>query len=223
MPERRKAISGIIEISPPLGPDLAVFPGDTAFRRKVDLDFKTGGNLLLSSITTSLHIGAHADAPNHYHPDGVGIDQREIDRYIGECQVMTVKLPRGERVTPADLPGPVMARRILFRTGSFSNPSRWTDDFNALSPELVSYLATHDVVLVGIDTPSIDPAGDKKLLTHQIVYQKNMAVLEGLVLNDAPDGLYSLIALPLRIQGGDASPVRAILLTPEAREALWKR
>ena len=66
--------------------------------------------------------------------------------------------------------------------------------------------------LVGIDTPSIDPERDKDLLSHQAVFQNDMAVLEGIVLDSVPDGVYTLIALPLKLRGADASPVRAVLV-----------
>ena len=68
------------------------------------------------------------------------------------------------------------------------------------------------IKIFGIDTPLIDPADAKDLLTHQSVYKHNLAILEGLVLSDVPDGVYHLIALPLRIKDADAAPVRAILL-----------
>jgi arylformamidase len=68
------------------------------------------------------------------------------------------------------------------------------------------------VKLVGIDTPSIDLAEDKVLESHQAVFSHDMAILEGIVLGHVSEGIYQLIALPLKIEGADATPVRAILL-----------
>ena len=107
----------------------------------------------------------------------------------------------------------IKAPRVLFRTDSFSKPDQWNDDFNSLSPELIDWLSSLGVRLVGIDTPSVDPSDSKDLPSHQALYRNDMAVLEGILLSEVPDGLYNLIALPLRIKGADASPVRAILLT----------
>jgi len=204
----------IYDISPILSEKTAVFPEDVPFSRKPTLDFASGsGNLVLSSIETTVHLGAHTDAPNHYDPNGVSIDERPLAYYFGPCQVISVRLPRGERIRTKDLGDrAITASRVLFKTGSFPNPDRWNNDFNSLSAELVDRLASQQVVLVGIDTPSIDPADDKLLESHKAVARNDLAILEGVVLTDVPDGFYTLVALPLRLLGADASPVRAILI-----------
>lgn len=200
------------DISPGVGEGAAVFPGDTPFRRKVLLAFEQGQPLELSTIETTLHIGAHADAPSHYRAGGKSIDERDLNLYRGTCQVISVRAEKGERLRPEHLAGrPIQAPRVLFHTGSFPDPNRWSDDFNSLSPELVHYLADRKVVLVGIDTPSVDPAPSKRLESHQAIYARDLAILEGLVLAHVPDGVYTLTALPLRLKGADASPVRAVL------------
>lgn len=209
MPSRTQ----IIDISPEISERTAVFPGDTPFSRKVALDFKTGQNFLLSSIHSTVHLGAHTDAPNHYHPQGAAMHERALDFYYGPCQVISVQLKRGERIPASVLDHtPVQAPRVLFRTDSFPDPCVWNSDFNSLSPELVETLAKAGVILVGIDTPSIDPAEDSVLHSHQAVFKNNLAVLEGIVLTDVKEGLYTLIALPLKIRDADASPVRAVLV-----------
>lgn len=207
----------IIDISPSIGVKTAVFPGDTPFTRNVELDFAKGDHLVLSNIKLSAHLGAHTDAPNHYHKDGAGIHRADLHLYMGLCQVISVSLPRGERVLPDHIKNvSILSKRVLFKTGSFPNPYSWNDDFNSLSPELADYLAKKGVTLLGIDTPSIDPCDSKGLETHNAVFRNKMAVLEGIVLDQAADGLFTLIALPLKIVDGDASPVRAILLKPNA-------
>ena len=203
----------IFDISPEISENIAVFPGDTPYRRKVVLDFSKGDNLVLSAIETTVHAGAHTDAPNHYHGKGRGIETRDLSYYMGECQVVSVKIPRGDRIQPKDLAHVnIKAKRVLFKTGSFPNPNQWNGDFNSLSPQVVELLAEKGVVLVGIDTPSVDPAQDRVLESHQAIYKKDLAILEGVVLDQVPDGLYTLIALPLKIKGADASPVRAVLV-----------
>ena len=102
---------------------------------------------------------------------------------------------------------------MLFRTGTFPDPRRWNDDFASLSPSLVEILRERGVVLIGIDTPSVDPFESKALEAHQSFARNDMAILEGLVLDGVAEGEYELIALPLRIRGADASPVRAVLRT----------
>ncbi|MGZ3662708.1 MAG: cyclase family protein, partial [Bdellovibrionota bacterium] len=170
-------------------------------------------HLALSSITTTVHLGAHADSSSHYHAKGKGVDQRPLERYLGPCQVMEVNLPRGDRILPRHI-GAVKAPRVLFKTGSFPDPNKWNGDFNSLSPELIEHLADQDVITVGIDTPSVDPADSKALESHQALFRRDVAVLEGIILNRVESGLYTLIALPLPLKDADASPVRAILLEP---------
>lgn len=201
----------IWDISPLVTKDLAVFPGDVAFRRDVSMSFPKD-HLALSSVTTTLHLGAHADSSGHYHAQGKGIEARPLERYLGPCQVIDVKLARGERILPAHLNEAIRAPRVLFKTLSFPDPNFWNDDFNSLSPELIDHLADRGVVLVGLDTPSVDPAASRALESHQALFRRDLAVLEGLILDQVSPGLYSLIALPLRLKDADASPVRAILL-----------
>ncbi len=206
----------IIDISPTISARIAVWPGDVAFSRNVALDFKQGNNLVLSSITTTVHLGAHADAPNHYHPDGCGIGERDLAPYLGPCQVIAATPSQGVRLMPADLgQTSITAERVLLRTGSFPNPEHWNTDFAALSPELVCWLNERGVRLVGIDTPSVDPFDDVVLHAHREIYARDMCILEGLVLNQVAPGTYWLVAPPLKLEGVDASPVRALLLTAD--------
>ena len=78
-------------------------------------------------------------------------------------------------------------------------------------PELIDFLHEQGVVLIGVDTPSVDLFESKDLEAHQAFLRNDMAILEGLVLGHVPAGLYELIALPLRLEGFEASPVRAVL------------
>lgn len=206
----------IIDITPVISSQTAVFPGDQQFARHVQMSFQRGHHLELSSIQSTLHIGAHADSPLHYHPAGLPIEQRSLQPYMGLCQVITVTQVSSEngRILWKDIQVPIEAPRILFRTLSFPNPECWQDSFFSLSPELIQNLVNKNVVLVGIDTPSIDPSDSKDLPSHQAVYRSDLSVLEGLLLEHVQDGLYDLIALPLPLKGADASPVRAVLLPP---------
>lgn len=192
---------------------MAVFPGDTEFRQEFLLDLRRGDNLTLSKMTTTVHLGAHADAPNHYVAGGASMEARSLKPYLGSVQVIEVGLPRGARIRIKDLVGQkILAPRILFKTSSFPNPDVWNGDFVALSAELIEHLAEQKVILVGIDTPSVDPADDRDLETHHAIAKHDLSILEGLVLKDVAPGIYQLIALPLKIEGSEATPVRAVLL-----------
>lgn len=199
------------DISPTISPRIGVWPGDVGFRRDVAMSFAGGDHLELSSVNTTLHVGAHADAPIHYRADGCDMASRSLHYYIGPCQVMRVEPERGGRIYPHHLKE-IKASRILFHTGSFPNPEAWNADFSSLSPELVHYLSEKGVILVGIDTPSVDPQDSKALESHNAIADKDMAVLEGIVLDEVPEDVYTLVAPPLKLEAADASPVRAVLL-----------
>lgn len=201
----------IYDISPLISESIAVFPGDTPFKRNVLMSQDQGSHLDLSSIQTTLHVGAHADAVNHYGKNEPGIELKDLRTYMGGCQVIEVTTAFNQRISLYDFDvKAVVSSRILFKTNSF-NPNQWRDDFVSLSPEVIEALAERGVILVGIDTPSIDPATSKNLESHKAILAANMSVLEGLVLDEVKEGVYQLIALPLRIKDADASPVRAIL------------
>jgi arylformamidase len=203
----------IYDISPPITDQLAVWPGDTPPRRQILCDMHRGDNITLSTLTTTVHLGAHADAPSHYGRDAQTIDQRNLELYVGPCQVMHIAAPRHRQIIPAMLRGEIKAERILIATGTYPDPTHFNEDFAALSPELVERLHRRGVRLVGIDTPSVDLFESKELPVHQMFLRLDMAILEGLVLRDVPEGTYELIALPLKLIGFDASPVRAVLRT----------
>jgi arylformamidase len=206
------------DISPLLSPRLAVWPGDTPLSRQVLLEFgepysagsPVVSNFTLSSLDATVHLGAHADAPSHYGR-GPAIHERSLDYYLGPCQVLHVAVPPGTRITPAMLPAVVTAPRLLLGTNTYPDPEHFNRDFAALSVELIEHLHALGVMLVGIDTPSVDLFDSKDLPAHQAFLRHDMAILEGLVLKEVPDGEYELIALPLKLEGFDASPVRAVL------------
>ena len=203
----------IYDITPTVSESLAVWPGDTPPSREVLLDMNRGANLTLSTLRATVHLGAHVDAPSHYSADAPSIESRSLDYYLGPCQVIRVSVEAGTRISLGDLDVVVRAERLLLATGTFPDPNRFNQDFAAFSPELIADLHDCGVTLVGIDTPSVDLFDSKDLPSHNACYGRDMAILEGVVLNDVPEGLYELVALPLKLAGFDASPVRAILRT----------
>lgn len=203
----------IIDISPEISPQLAVWPGDTPFSHSFLMSFTKGDHLDLSTLNSTVHLGAHTDAPSHYRAGGETMEQRSLNFYFGPCQIMDVTTKQGERILPGDLVGEVHKERILFRTKSFPDPNNFNENFTSLSPELVKFLSGRGVCLVGIDTPSVDSFSSKALESHNAIFDANMAILEGVILNHVETGVYTLCAFPLKIKGSDASPVRAVLLS----------
>jgi arylformamidase len=203
----------IYDISPPISERLAVWPGDTPPMREVLLDMKRGDNITLSTLRATVHLGAHVDAPSHYGKDAPAIHERSLDYFVGPCQVIRVQAARHERISASKLFAHIAVERVLIATGTYPDPGSFNEDFAALTPKLVELLHGQGVKLIGIDTPSVDLFESKDLPTHQMFLKHDMAILEGLVLRDVPEGVYELIALPLKLVGFDASPVRAVLRT----------
>lgn len=203
--------SKIIDISPTLDEDTAVWPGDQQMSRKIVARLEDGSSVYLSGLSTTVHIGAHADAPSHYHQGAPDIDAVALDAYVGECLVMTVK--SGPLVTLDDIASALLhkPKRLLLKTKSCPDRKTFRTDFTAISPAVIDALGAAGCVLVGIDTPSVDPFASKTLDAHQALWRWKMRNLEGLVLDHVADGKYELIALPLKLANFDASPVRAIL------------
>lgn len=203
----------LYDITPPITPNLAVWPGDTPPSRELLLDINRGDNITLSTLRATVHLGAHADGPNHYGKAAPAIHERSLEYYLGPCQVIRVSVPLAARIMPDQVKEQITAPRVLFATGTCPDPTNWNEDFAALSPELIDMLSAKGVITVGIDTPSVDLFSSKDLPSHHAILSHDMAILEGLVLTDVPDGRYELIALPLPLVTFDASPVRAILRT----------
>lgn len=200
------------DISPPVAADSPLFPGDTGYSQQWTAEIGPGCPVNISAITMSPHIGAHADAPLHYGPGAPTIGEVDLTPFLGPCRVVHA-IGCGALVTPAHLRafvGPGTPPRVLVRTCPTA-PTVWSPEFAAFAPETIAWLASLGVLLVGIDSQSVDPADSKTLDSHQQLLKHNLRVLENLVLDDVPAGDYELIALPLKLTMADASPVRAVL------------
>jgi len=200
------------DISPAIAPDSPLFPGDTAYSQQWTATIAPGCPVNLSAITMSPHIGAHADAPLHYGAGAATIGQVDLAPYLGPCRVIHA-IGCGPLVRPEHLAHALtqdMPPRVLVRT-CVKAPTAWSPEFSAFAPETIATLAALGVLLVGIDSQSVDPADSKTLDSHRNLLRLNLRVLENLVLDDVPAGDYELIALPLKLTLADASPVRAVL------------
>ena len=203
----------IYDISQTLRPGIPVWPGDTAYAHSSTWQIGPDCPVNVSRLTLSSHTGTHADAPLHYGPDGTDSARSDLTPYIGTASVTDMS----DRVTDILTLDMVQERiktiapRMLFKLFDTFPHDRWIDAFPAVAPDVIDYLAKHGCKLIGTDTPSLDPQASKTMQAHKAVERAGMAILEGLVLDHVPDGIYSLTALPLKIANADASPVRAVL------------
>jgi arylformamidase len=209
----------IHDLSPRIEPGFPVWPGDTAFASRLTWSLAEGASVNLSALTTTPHLGSHADAPFHSEPDGASIADLPLAPFLGPCRVVAV--PPEPLIEPRHLVGLDTGEldladppRLLLKTGSvppLAAGAPFPERFSAISPALARLLAARGVLLVGLDTPSVDPFDSKTLDAHHALAAGGVAILEGLDLSQVPPGLYELIALPLNLAGLDASPVRAVL------------
>lgn len=199
------------DISPTVSPASPIFPGDEPYSLRWTAQLSPDCPVNLSVITMSPHVGAHADAPLHYANGVATAAEVDLDAYLGPCRVIhaigcgpLIRIEHLQHVA-ADLP-----ERVLVRCCQ-KHDEVWNPDFTAYAPETVEWLAARGVRLIGLDTPSVDPATSTTLDSHQQLLRLNLRVLENLVLDEVPEGDYELIALPLKLAGACASPVRAVL------------
>jgi len=199
---------GWIDVSRPLSSETPVWPGDRSF----ELDQIREVGSVLSSFSTTCHIGTHVDAPLHLDEASHGVEDLTLGRFIGPADVVRVPVVVGG-VTRRDLPDDwsPSASRVLFRSDSHPIGSAIDEGFAGLSAELVHWLADCSVELVGIDTPSVDVFSSKELPAHHALLDRGMTWIEGLWLGDIEPGPYLMVALPILLKGAEAAPVRAIL------------
>ena len=203
----------IIDITRTINPAIAVWPGDTPFSLQQQMAIRDGHSVNLTTLRISAHTGTHADAPYHFEDSGPTLAALDLSIYWGEAQVVTVQKPSGP-LTPMDFAHADLsrARRLLVRSAaSDGDPTIFPSAIVHPTAELADFLAAQGIILYGADAPSMDAIDSKTLPGHHAMYRNGIAILENLNLRHAPDGVYELVALPLKIEGGDGSPVRAAL------------
>ncbi len=200
------------DISPPVDTQSPVFPGDTPYAQQWAATLTEDCPVNVSAITLSPHVGAHADAPLHYDPQGAAVGALDLKPFLGYCRVIHA-LDATPLITIAHLRHALtdLPPRILVRTYRQFPLTQFDTQLTGFDPGCVQLLADLGVQLIGTDSASIDPAVSKQLPSHQAIRQRGLRVLENLLLDDVPEGDYELIALPLKLVSADASPVRAVL------------
>ncbi|MBB5706128.1 arylformamidase [Sphingopyxis panaciterrulae] len=205
-------MSRMWDISQPLHAAVPVWPGEPPFALHRHAVIGEGCPVNVGAMVTPLHAGTHGDAPLHYANDGASSAECDLEPYIGPCVLLDVRHARGRvEVDDIDWDAVAGAERVLLRTYENFPHESWDSDFTAIASEVIARLGATGVRLIGTDAASLDPEQSKTLDAHHAVKAADMRILEGLVLDDVPPGRYELVALPLRIVGADASPVRAIL------------
>jgi arylformamidase len=172
-----------------------------------------GASVNLSALEMSPHVGTHADAPLHVRDGQPASDSLALDAFVGPAIV--IGLEEGDRPVDVDALSTRLPRRVerlLLRTGRTIAAGAFPEAWPALTPASVRWLAARGLRLLGVDAPSVDERQSRSLETHHALFDAGASILENLDLRAVPDGRYELIALPLRVGGLDAAPVRAVLV-----------
>lgn len=201
----------LYDISPLISSSSPVWPGDTPFSCHNVMEISQGASCNVGTFQTTVHIGAHADGPYHFLPEGKRIGEVSLSHYLGRCRVVE---HLGKSALTADVLSSFSldgVERLLVRTRAEQRTNPYEEGFSFLDPAGASLLAQKGLLLFGIDTPSVDAFDSKTLDSHKNLLRGGVAILEGLDLSEVPVGEYELIALPLRFRDLDSSPVRAVL------------
>lgn len=203
----------LYDISVLVGGDTPAWPGDTPFDCRWTWRRAAGDSVNVSALSMSPHVGTHADAPLHVRDGADGSHRLPLDAFIGPAHVVSLAgLSHDVTIEQLDA---VSARRdverLLLRTGRGIADGSFPPDWPALTEACTRVLLGRGLRLLGVDAPSVDRRESKTLGVHHLLFSHGASVLENLDLRTVPDGDYELLALPLRLEGLDATPVRAVL------------
>jgi arylformamidase len=214
----------IFDISRALSDETAPWPGDTPFHFELKWKMTEGATVNVGAIKMSLHNGTHADAAFHFDKSGDSIERMPLDAYVGDAVVVDLaelfsekgdELAKERQIAVADLKVAAgeleQAPRLLLKTEVWKDSRVFPDWIPVIAPDVPEWLRERGVKLLGLDLPSVDPIEAKKLINHHALGAAGIAILESLNLNEVAAGVYHFSALPLKVTGGDAGPVRAIL------------
>lgn len=182
-----------------------VYPGDPSPERKVMMSIKNGEVVNLTALSMCAHNGTHVDAPFHFYDDGRTIDEVELDRFVGYAYVAEHK---GD-ITAED------ARRILNSAKNCDTRSSQrilVKGDAVMTEEGAKVFAEAGIKLFGNESQTVGPL-DAPMAVHLIMLGAEIVLLEGIVLDDIPEGAYILNAAPLNLGGADGAPCRATLMT----------
>lgn len=202
----------IRDISIALGPGTPEWPGDTPYSCRWTWEIARGDSVNLSEMTSSPHVGTHADAPLHVRDGWPASHEFPLEPFVGPALVVTID-PGIATVEPAHLVALPDGRieRLLLRSTRSIALGAFPDSWPALSVESVRMLLSRGLLLLGVDSPSVDSRSSNTLEIHNALFAGGAYNLENLDLRGVDDGSYELIALPIKVTGADAAPVRAVL------------
>jgi arylformamidase len=205
----------IWDITRTLSAELPPWPGDVRFSYRARGRLAKGDLVNSGSIEMSLHNGTHCDAQFHFDDNGWTMEQAKLERYFGPAVVVDLS----ERYAGGEFPPIEIAQledveiqpRLLLKTGVWRQPNEFPQRIPVIAPGVAEWMKSKGVKLLGLDVPSVDNIDAKELVNHHALGAADINIVESLELSAIDDGRYNFAALPLKIAGGDGSPLRAIL------------
>jgi len=206
----------IYDISMPVRDGGFVYPGNPEIRIEIRQAISQGAGANVSAVAFGSHTGTHVDAAKHFFDDGQTIDDVPLEKLLGPAILLAFP-DHLMSITAGDLEGQDIGRhtRILLRTRNSKLLARpdFVSDYTFLSPDGAEYLCSRGVDLVGVDYLSIEQFHSGHHRTHRTLLERNVVIVEGLDLSEPPPGEYELVCLPLRLEGLDGAPARAVLIS----------
>ena len=192
------------------------WPGDTPYSCGWAWDMAQGASVTVGRVTTSWHVGTHADAPRHVSLSGHTSDALPLAAFSGHAVVLDASdANTGPSITTdwlsTALDGQRLPERLLLKTGCSIAAGVFPDAWPVLTAEAAAWLVRGGLRLFGVDTPSVDARTATDLVVHHALFGGGAYVLENLDLSRVPVGAYQLTAYPVLVTGADAAPVRAVL------------
>jgi len=206
-------VSAWIDITRPVDETLVTWPGRSRPVRRWEKSLAAGDHCNVSAWEWNAHSGTHVDAPLHFIQGGRSIDQLPPEIFLGDCRVLELApdtFPPLDETTARRYAG---TKRLLVKTGH-SHPSRdgsYKPHDPLMTEKAASLLVESGLMLIGTDRLSVDDSMGRSFGLHLLFLDAGCVIVEGLLLADAPEGAYHLSALPLRLGGAEASPIRALL------------
>jgi arylformamidase len=204
----------IYDISVPIREKMPTWPGDPQVKIDLARSMAHGDICNVTALALGAHTGTHFDAPHHFVHGAKTVDQLDPEILIGPCRVFEIRTE--DEIDVMHLRGlPIKGTtRALFKTSNsalWATRSDFCEDFVYLTPTAAKFLVGMGVKLVGVDYLSVDGYNAQGAPAHLALLGAGVIILEGLNLADVPPGEYELIALPVRIEGAEGAPARALL------------
>ncbi len=205
-----------IDITLPLHNNMPIWPGSLGIRVTQTGYRSRGDGANFSRLDTDVHVGTHVDAPYHYFDEGKTVEELDLSVLMGPCYVAAVE--GVDKITAADLENrdlPADITRLLLKTDNSrlwaENHTEFKKDYVAPTPDAAGWIVDRGIELIGIDYCSIQRFGGSDR-THEVLLKNEVIILETVNLNNVEEGRYDLYCLPLKIEGADGAPARAVLV-----------